>query len=93
MNLFEPLELTPRPPMSSADYLAAVQRAATELRAAEPWLLVMAHGESQLVARRRTAFTAVVVWLVNLWRRPRRWWRGRLQLAYEARQAKGNRNG
>jgi hypothetical protein len=79
--------------MASADYLEAVQRAAAELRAAQPWLLVMAHGESPLVARRRTAVMALVAWLFNLWRRPRRWWLGRLQLAYEARQAKGNRNG
>lgn len=90
--MFERLQLPDRPPMTDPGYLDAVQRAAVELRRAQPWLLVSAAGEPLFVAHKRTLATWLLVKLVNLWRRPRRWWLGRLQLAYEARQAKGNRN-
>lgn len=83
---FERLKLPERPPMVSSNYLAAVQLAADQLRAAQSWLLVQYPGETDwLVAVRRNWFTRLVVFCVNLWRRPRRWWLGRLALAREAR--------
>ena len=92
MARYETLRLTPRPEMTHPDYFAAVAAAAAELRAAQPWMLVTCANEPWLVARDRTLLMLVVTALVNLWRRPRRWWRDRLQMAYEFRQSKGNRN-
>ena len=79
--------------MTSAEYLPAVQRAADVLRAAQPWLLVPYVPGEWRVASRRTAWTALVVWCINLWRRPVRWWLGRLRLAREARYFQRKRNG
>lgn len=86
MSLYMRLELTPRPAMTHPDYFAAVAVAASELRAAEPWLLVPYVPGVYEVARRRSLAMLLVTWAINLWRRPRRWWLGRMQLAYEARQ-------
>lgn len=90
--MFEALRLPERPPMTSADYLEAVQLAGRVVRAARPWLLV-AYDTELVVATRRTRLMAWVVWVVNLYRRPRRWWLHRARAAYYARQTKrGNRN-
>lgn len=78
--------------MSHPLYLHAVQQAADELRAAEPWLLVRYWNQPAYVASRRTPWMRLVTALVNVWRRPRRWWLGRLQVAYEARsRSRGTR--
>lgn len=84
--MYQRLELPPRPPITSSLYLPAVQHAGDVLRQASPWLLVAYEPGEYWVASRRTVLMRWVTWAVNLWRRPRRWWRGRLQLAYEARQ-------
>lgn len=86
--MYEPLQLPPRPPMTDPTYGPFVQRAGDEVRAAKPWCLVQLEpwlGEPLLVAKRRTAVMRLVTWARNLWRRPRRWWLGRVRLAYEAR--------
>ena len=94
MKLYVELELSPRPEMTHPLYLEAVQRAASELRAAEPWLLVSCGWEPRLVARRRSLLMALVTWCVNWYRRPRRWYLGRLRLARERRYGtRGDRNG
>jgi hypothetical protein len=91
--MFKRLELTPRPPMTDARYFDAVQCAADELRAAEPWLLLPYEQTELWVAVRRTRVMRWVVAVVNLWRRPRRWYLGRLVLARERRYfLKGDRN-
>lgn len=95
--MFERLELPPRPKMTGSQddraYAIAVHEAALVLRAAQPWLLLPYSMSELWVARRRTAFMWLVVLVVNLWRRPRRWWLGRMQLAREARYFKtGNRS-
>lgn len=83
--MFERLWLPERPPMTHPAYLEAAQRAADVLRAAGPWLLVQYPGEVDwLVARRRTVTMRIVCAAVNIWRRPRRWWLGRLRQAYFA---------
>lgn len=85
MSAYEPLRLPERPPMQHPLYLDAVRQAADELRAAGPWLLVQYPGEGGwLVARRRTWAMRIVTAVVNVWRRPRRWWLGRLRQAYFA---------
>ena len=92
-KFYTPLELPPRPDMQHPGYLEAVRKAGDVLRAAEPWLLVPMPGGERYVAQRRTLGMMAVTWVVNLARRPARWWRGRLLMAYFARQSKGNRNG
>ena len=79
--------------MTDAGFMEAVQRSADVMRAAQPWLLTRYHDDKGWqVARSRTLAMVLVTSLVNVGRRVRRWWRGRVQLAYEARQAGGNRN-
>jgi hypothetical protein len=81
-----PLELPPRPPMQHALYLASVQQAADVLRAAQPWLLIQYPGQTDwLVAAHRTGWTRLSTAVVNIWRRPMRWWLWRLRMAREAR--------
>lgn len=92
MSLYVRLETPPCPPMTDPSFMDAVQAAADQLRAAEPWLLVpygpTTSGEVvRYVARRRSLAMLVVTALVNVWRRPRRWWLGRLQKAMVARAA------
>lgn len=79
------LELPQRPRMDSPQYIEAVHEAALVFDAAKPWLLVPYDMRELWVARSRSAPMLLVTWLVNLWRRPRRWWLGRLKLAQEAR--------
>ena len=90
--MFTELQLPPRPPMSDEHYLEAVHRAGVALNEARPWLLVQYPNGPWLVAKRRTALMRLVVALVNVWRRPRRWWLDRLRAAYFQRQSHGNRN-
>lgn len=92
--MFVELELPPRPPMTDAGYIDAVQRAAHVLREAEPWLLLPLVPGEYRVARRRTTAMRFVVAGLNVVRRVVRWWRGRVQLARERRFfMTGNRNG
>jgi hypothetical protein len=79
--------------MTDSKYFAAVQNAADELRRAEPWLLLPYEQTELWVASRRSRVMRWVVVLVNLWRRPRRWYLGRLMLARERRYfLRGDRN-
>lgn len=69
MKLYEELQLPPRPPMSwppSNAYSEALERAAVEFKAAEPWLLVALIDGPRLVAKRRTWWMRVVTWWLNL---------------------------